>query len=239
MRKGQKKTWVSGPPSQSPGAEVLKRLYVDERKPLAEIGRMYDVWPTTVRKWLKIHEIPTRSTGEARRGVRQNLSDEATEVRRRQAAAMRERLTPESHVKRGKKLKGRTPPNKGKKMSEEQRRKLTKMRQDPEYRRWSSERQKGEKSVHWRGGYESRAPRGWEWKQRRLECYARDNWKCQDCGVKCTGGKGARSSSTRIQAHHIIRRRDGGGDELTNLVTLCLVCHRRREHASVDALFAA
>lgn len=239
MRKGQKKTWVSGPPSQSPGADVLRQLYVEERLSLEAIGQRFGVTRSTVARWMRNAKIERRTTGEARTGKAMNLSDEARELRRQQAALARTKITDESRKKHSAKMKGRTPPNKGKKASEETRAKLREARSDPEYRRRMSEMFQGEKHPNWRGGYESRSPRGWEWKQRRLECYARDNWTCQDCGVKCASGKGARNHSKRIQAHHIIRRRDGGHDDLSNLVTLCLSCHGRREKRFADALFAA
>jgi len=76
----------------------------------------------------------------------------------------------------------------------------------------------------WRGGKDPTDPRlkHWSWKQARAACYERDNWTCRDCGVKCR-------NKVRIQAHHIVPRRLGGGDELENLVTLCAGCHRKRE----------
>jgi 5-methylcytosine-specific restriction endonuclease McrA len=42
----------------------------------------------------------------------------------------------------------------------------------------------------------------------------------------------------KIACHHVIRRRDGGTDELSNLVTLCASCHMRREARYSTALFA-
>lgn len=238
--KGYEKTWVSGPKSQSPGADVLRQLYVEERLSLVAIGKQYGVRAGTVRHWMERAGIPRRTLSEARTGMKMTITEGSRERRRKQAAEMRKTAhSPEAKAKFSAKMKGRTPPNKGKKMSEEQRQKLTEQRQDPEYRRHQSERQKGEKSPLWRGGYDSRSPRGWEWRQRRLECYARDNWTCQDCGVKCSSGRGAHRSATRIQAHHVIRRRDGGLDDLSNLVTLCAGCHTRRDQRSAGSLFAA
>lgn len=236
--KGYKKTWVSGPKSQSPGADVLRQLYAEERLPLEAIGRQFGVGRSTVAHWMKRAGIERRTTGESRTGIKLELTEESKERRRRQAAEMRTKVTAEGRARQREKMKGRTPPNKGKKASEETKALMRRQRADPEYRRRASERQKGEKSVHWRGGFEQRSPRGFEWKARRLECYERDNWTCQDCGVKCVGGRGARKDLRRIQAHHIVRRRDGGSDDLTNLVTLCLGCHARRDQRSKGALFA-
>ena len=43
----------------------LKRLYVDERRSLVELGALYDRAPGTVWGWLKSRGIPVRSSREA------------------------------------------------------------------------------------------------------------------------------------------------------------------------------
>ena len=118
--------------------------------------------------------------------------------------------------------------------SPELRAKHMKTRATPEYREKLAAAKRGEKSHLWRGGItdpEACRLAGHEWRLRRQECYARDNWTCQDCGVKCR-------NKVRIQAHHVVPRRHGGGDELGNLVTLCASCHQGRERRYADALFA-
>lgn len=106
-------------------------------------------------------------------------------------------------------------------------------RQTPEYRAQQAAFQKGEKSKNWRGGQTPAMQahiNTWEWRQRRAECYQRDGWLCQECGCHCLNGRQAKANpKRRIQAHHIVSRRNGGGDELGNLVTLCLSCHHKRE----------
>lgn len=62
------------------------------------------------------------------------------------------------------------------------------------------------------------------WKARAKECYERDRWTCQSCQVHCR-------NNVKIQAHHILPRIRGGGDELDNLVTLCASCHTTAERA--------
>ena len=52
------------------------------------------------------------------------------------------------------------------------------------------------------------------WRNVRHLVLKRDNHKCRVCGKK--------SSS---QVHHIIPRRKGGDEELSNLITLCGRCH--------------
>lgn len=62
------------------------------------------------------------------------------------------------------------------------------------------------------------------WKARAKECYARDAWTCQECGVHCR-------NKVKIQAHHVVPRIQGGSDDLDNLITLCASCHTRTERA--------
>ena len=45
----------------------------------------------------------------------------------------------------------------------------------------------------------------------------RDDCTCQDCGKQ----------DCRLEAHHIVPRRDGGNDSISNLITLCQSCHRK------------
>lgn len=236
----REKWWRSGPPSLSPGRDELHRLYVEEQMSLAEIACRLNVTRTSVSRWLKAAGISTRSISEAtilsgKYGVH---SESHSESLRNNAAVARSHITAESRAKQSATRKARkiTPWNKGRAMSEEQKEKLRIQRADPEYRERQADRQRGDKSPNWRGGVATanlRSPQDWKWKQRRAECYERDDWTCQDCGVKC-GVKGPR----RIQAHHIIARRNGGSDKLSNLVTLCASCHHKREARGYDALFA-
>ena len=69
-----------------------------------------------------------------------------------------------------------------------------------------------------------------EWRQLRQQCLARDRHQCTmpDCPTPGRGRGG------RLVADHIIERRDGGADALSNLRTLCSFCdgvrhgHRHR-----------
>lgn len=47
----------------------------------------------------------------------------------------------------------------------------------------------------------------------------RDHYRCTVCGA-----------FTELQVHHIVPRRLGGSDELSNLVTLCAACHLQLHH---------
>ncbi len=50
--------------------------------------------------------------------------------------------------------------------------------------------------------------------------YARDGWRCRNpfCG-----------SSRNLTPHHLKKRSQLGGDVMSNLITLCVVCHDRVE----------
>lgn len=56
-----------------------------------------------------------------------------------------------------------------------------------------------------------------EWKRLCRECFKRDGFRCFRCRTSRT--------YTRLTAHHIIPRSEGGGDYLENLITLCPECH--------------
>ena len=49
----------------------------------------------------------------------------------------------------------------------------------------------------------------------RLACLIRDEFQCKICSKK----------NTRLEAHHIVPRNDGGKDTIKNLATLCDACH--------------
>ena len=51
----------------------------------------------------------------------------------------------------------------------------------------------------------------------RIACLMRDGYQCQQCGKR----------NCRLEAHHLIYREHGGKDTLSNLFTLCQVCHHK------------
>jgi RRXRR protein/HNH endonuclease len=57
----------------------------------------------------------------------------------------------------------------------------------------------------------------------RIACLMRDGYSCQQCGKQ----------HTRLEAHHIVFREQGGKDSLTNLVTLCETCHKNVHQGNV------
>jgi hypothetical protein len=164
------------------------------------------------------------------------VQNEAHRERLREGAAkMRSHITAESHARISAKNKGRTPPNKGVPWTDEQRAAHMAVRATDEYRENLAASLRGEKSRLWKGGVTPDSSlHGWQWRKLRRVVYARDGWLCQDCGVKCLNTKDAKAYPKRkIQAHHVVPRRFGGSDELSNLVTLCMSCHHKRERGLV------
>ncbi len=213
----------------------MRRLYVDEQLSLKEIARLYDTAATNVSRWLKRAGVSSRSISEGTvLSGKFGVQSEAHRERLREGAAKaRTKITAESREKWRLKMIGREPPNKGRPMSEEQRQLLTEQRADPEYRRHMSEANSGERAWNWKGGIKPELARRLdtaEWRRTRVEVYERDNWTCQECGCRCLNTKDAKAHPKRkIQAHHVVPRRFGGSDELSNLVTLCMSCHHKRE----------
>jgi len=61
----------------------------------------------------------------------------------------------------------------------------------------------------------------WEktWDGLRSKTLERDNYTCQVCGK--------RPPEVKLEVHHILPRKYGGNDDLSNLITLCHDCHRK------------
>jgi len=64
--------------------------------------------------------------------------------------------------------------------------------------------------------------------------YERDRYTCQDCGKVGRPGR----CGEDIQAHHILPYADGGTHALSNLITLCVFCHRKRDKMRTNQLRA-
>lgn len=65
-----------------------------------------------------------------------------------------------------------------------------------------------------------------------LRILYRDNFTCQDCGefhaYKNEHGVFLPIDDGKLQVHHIVPVSSGGGDEPSNLITLCANCHLKR-----------
>jgi len=62
--------------------------------------------------------------------------------------------------------------------------------------------------------------RGIFWHSYRFEALKRDNFSCQECGVK--------RRDQELDVHHIRPLSRGGTNELDNLITLCKECHKNK-----------
>lgn len=223
--------------SVPPSYEDLKRLYVTEGLSCVETGEALGFSGKTAHVWLVRYGL-NRTKKQARQVAKPpTYTPEGLHAKQAAAAAMRERLTEESFAKISVANRGHVPANKGNPWTSEQRRKIEAQRADPAYRQMMSEKYRGEKSPNWKGGIKSEVNRRLdtaEWRRTRKLVYARDNWICQDCKCKCKNSADSKNDGKKkIQAHHIMARRDGGSDELSNLVTLCMSCHHRRERLLV------
>jgi 5-methylcytosine-specific restriction endonuclease McrA/transposase-like protein len=221
---------------------VLRRLYVDEEQSYADIARRYDVTKTSVKRWLRAAGISARDRGLATSLATKGKpkSEEHRAKLAQNAAIARSRITDESRAKQSASMRGKTPYNKGIPWTPEQRVLLEAARADPEYRERMRQRHTGANNAAWKGGVKPELDRRLdraEWRRLRRQVYERDGWMCCDCGCKCLSVKDAKAHpKRRIQCHHVVGRRDGGSDELSNLVTLCVSCHHRRERRKADAL---
>ncbi len=73
--------------------------------------------------------------------------------------------------------------------------------------------------------FNKRSYRGPDWDEIRLRIYKRDNFTCQDCGIKCESKRDAVFPGNVIQCHHIEKYSVAQNNSDENLVTLCLDCH--------------
>jgi 5-methylcytosine-specific restriction endonuclease McrA len=98
-----------------------------------------------------------------------------------------------------------------------------------EVRRKISESQRGEKSHLWRGGVTKQnkmVRESLEYRIWRETVFKRDNWTCQECGIK--GGE--------LHQHHIMEfaKYPELRFALTNGLTLCDDCHKRTPSYGVN-----
>jgi len=64
-------------------------------------------------------------------------------------------------------------------------------------------------------------------KELRILILLRDDFKCTTCGI---GGK---NSDYILEIHHKTPKAQGGGDEIDNLITLCIACHDLTHYGKV------
>lgn len=84
----------------------------------------------------------------------------------------------------------------------------------------------GERNGNWKGGYEPYY--GPNWLSQRMKAFRRDNFQCCECG----------KNGVKLDVHHKIPFRFFGrqnyieANRLSNLITLCMKCHRKAEKAN-------
>ncbi|MFJ5882662.1 HNH endonuclease [Kitasatospora cineracea] len=62
-----------------------------------------------------------------------------------------------------------------------------------------------------------------DWSRRRVQCLARDQFRCRQCGAR-----------EELEVDHLMPVSRGGSWELSNLQTLCRPCHRRKTYATKE-----
>jgi 5-methylcytosine-specific restriction endonuclease McrA len=87
----------------------------------------------------------------------------------------------------------------------------------------------GNKNHMWRGGYEPYY--GPNWKEQRRLARLRDNYKCQNCGKV--------EQLRELEVHHLksfksFNKNYDKANDLDNLVTLCMTCHRKIEFSNQE-----
>jgi 5-methylcytosine-specific restriction endonuclease McrA len=210
---------------------TLRRLFLDEGKSPAVIGRIVGCSGATVYERLREAGFPMRRPSDYPRKQKRFEIDlavlhELYVVQRKPAREIAEivgcstetasvRIREAGLTRPRSELRGwKQPPESNRKRSESHK------------KLWDQRgRKTSEHQLHLQRA---------EWKARAKECYARDGWLCRDCGVHCDG----RPGPNKIQCHHVISRGNGGSDDLSNLVTLCNACHKTREWRFADCLFA-
>jgi len=73
--------------------------------------------------------------------------------------------------------------------------------------------------------YNKKCWRGNDWETLRKEIYKRDEYTCQNCGIKCVSKNRKNSGFNIIQCHHIESYKINKNNKKGNLITLCLRCH--------------
>ncbi|WP_135852745.1 NUMOD3 domain-containing DNA-binding protein [Halorussus salinus] len=206
----------------------LEAKYWDEGLTQKEIAEKCNVSPSTIRKYMKKFDIPTREmrgenhpmygrerSEEAKQKISETLDGRtlSEEARRRISEAQRgQELPDEVREKISESLEGLT-------RSEETRRKM-------------SESTAGEANPNWRGGYSNRYGSGWSMAR---EAVRQRDEVCQHCGHD--------GSERQLQVHHIVpvrvfRNADHldieDAHETENLVLLCCRCHGHAEHGQIE-----
>lgn len=82
----------------------------------------------------------------------------------------------------------------------------------------------GNRHPDWKGGHSKY--RGKDWYIQRQKALHRDSYTCQNCNVTRQNLENPRY----MHVHHIIPYEISKDNSLSNLITLCVSCHNKREH---------
>jgi len=100
-----------------------------------------------------------------------------------------------------------------------------------EWLSWYRSKQVGEDNHQWKGGYTD-VDRGENWRLIRREALKRDDYSCQNCGVKHS------ETENWLTVHHIkpfrLFEKEEEANRMDNLITLCPTCHGKVEQEVID-----
>lgn len=205
-------------------ADWLRRRYHDDGATQREIAEECGVSPTTIRDWMKRHDIETREV----RGKNHGLygTERSEDVKQKISETLGGREFDEEWRERI------AEANRGRSLSKETRERISTALEGREKsfetRKRMSESTAGEANPNWRGGYNRRY--GAKWGPAGDAVVERDE-VCQHCGEDGT--------DSRLQVHHIVPVRAFRDAEvvplakahaLSNLVLLCCQCHGKADH---------
>jgi len=163
-----------------------------------------------IRTWMDKFGIERRIQSEAMKGNKNGAGERSVEFRKKMSIAMEGNKNNLDHKLSEKTKKKISKANKGRKFTEEHKRKLRE-------NHWDSSR---ENNPNWAGGvsFERYAPEFNEKTRKRIR--ERDENRCQFCGTE--------KNVEKVQAHHIDYDKQSNGD--LNLISLCRSCNNRANH---------
>lgn len=205
----------------------LQEKYVEEGWTQREIAEECGVSATTIRKYMRRFDVPTRDVEGEAHGLYGRERDPAVRERISESLAGRS-FTEETLERMSEVHEGNTP-------SEETKRKisdsLSGLERPPSTRRKMSESRMGPKNPSWKGGHSSNYGPGWTGARREV----RDrDVVCRHCGHD--------GSDSRLEVHHVVpvwkfQEADDASLEdahvLSNLVLLCRSCHAKAEKGEI------
>jgi predicted DNA-binding protein YlxM (UPF0122 family) len=219
--------------------DILYKLYVQEKKSLTEIAKIFNISAMTVLDRMKKFNIERRTKSEAAKGENNSFygKHHTEEAREKMSEVKKGRHFSEEHKRKlSKARKGKKNPMYGKHRSEETKKKISEAckgeknhnygkHRSEEYKIKMREINKGENNPYWKGGITPeniKVRRSREmclWRKAVLE---RDNFTCQACSKK--GGK--------LHVHHINNFSDFPELRVAidNGITLCKKCHKKFHH---------